>query len=347
LWGSQCPLHILLLVLCGFTGLLWSQQAETDKSKPSVRRSGNLEDWNTLSLSGSALRPDKPVPGETDDFPQFTRELIQVKWRPGDGIDLYIIRPKGTAKPPVVLYLYGYPTETDRFRDNDYCQRITSNGFAAIGFVSALTGHRYKNRPMKEWFVSELQEALVTSVHDVEMILNFLATRDDLDLSKVGIFGEGSGGTIAVLAAANDPRIKVVDLLDPWADWPDWMRDSTLIPEEERPNYLKAEFLNKVRDLDPLKWLPQLKTQQVRIQQVMEDTVTPKIAKQRIQSAAPATATVLSYENNGEFYRAASAGRVFQWVKDQLRALDRTQPQVGKLPGSEPSLSGTDPGHSN
>jgi hypothetical protein len=53
--------------------------------------------------------------------------------------------------------------------------------------VSALNGHRYTYRPMKQWFVSELQEALGSSVHDVQMILNYLSTRDDLDMSRVGM----------------------------------------------------------------------------------------------------------------------------------------------------------------
>src|ERR1022692_4628664 len=76
------------------------------------------------------------------------------------------------------------------------------------GFVSALTGQRYHDRPMKEWFVSELPEALGSSVHDVQMILNYLADRNDLDMTRVGMYGQGSGGTIAILAASADPRLK-------------------------------------------------------------------------------------------------------------------------------------------
>jgi hypothetical protein len=90
---------------------------------------------------------------------------------------LYVIRPSHIEKPPVVLYLYSYPSDTHRFLDNAYCQRVTGDGFAAVGFVSALTGQRYHGRPMKQWFVSELQESLVLSVHDVQMVLNYLARR--------------------------------------------------------------------------------------------------------------------------------------------------------------------------
>ena len=36
----------------------------------------------------------------------------------------------------------------------------------------------------------------------------------------------GSGAAIAILAAAIDPRLKALDLVDPWGDWPDWLAKS-------------------------------------------------------------------------------------------------------------------------
>jgi len=318
---------LLLLVLATSPRLGWTQQPTAQEAGPSVQHVGNLEDWSSLSLAGSQLIPGKPLLGEKGDFQQFTRELWQVKWRLGDPIDLYVIRPKGVAKPPLILYLYSFPSETDRFRNNDYCERITSGGFAAVGFVSALTGHRYKMRPMKEWFISELQESLGSSVHDVQMIINYLATRDDLDLSRVGMFGTGSGGSIAILAAAADPRIKAIDVLDPWGDWPDWMAKSSIIPETERPNFLKPEFLKKVEPLDPVRWLPKVRAQ-VRIQRVLDDMTTPQTAEDRIEAAAAPTVKVLHYKDVMQLYGSGSGGSIFQWVKDQVRPA----PEAAKAP---------------
>lgn len=71
---------------------------------------------------------------------------------------------------------------------------VTREGFAAVGFVSALTGHRYHDRPMREWFISEPQECLAVSAHDVQMVLDYLGTRGDLNTDRVGMVAEGSGG---------------------------------------------------------------------------------------------------------------------------------------------------------
>src|SRR5260370_21060138 len=115
-------------------------------------------------------------------------------------MDLFSMKPAGVEKPPVIIYLASFPSEKRRFMDDGLCERLTRSGFAAVGFVSAMTGDRFQNRPMKEWFVSNLREALVSTAHDVQMILNYLDSRDEFDLTKVGMIGNGSGATIAILA---------------------------------------------------------------------------------------------------------------------------------------------------
>lgn len=318
--------------------MVWGQELVPNRfGSVGNRPVGNVEDWSSLSLANSELVPERPLLGEVDDDPQFTRELLQVKWRQGDPIDLYVIRPKGVAKPPAILYLYSYPSETEIFRSDIYCASVTRGGFAAIGFVSALTGHRYTNRPMKQWFVSELQEALGSSVHDVQMILNYLSTRGDLDMNRIGMFGVGSGGTIAILAAVADPRIKAIDLIDPWGDWPDWMAKSSLIPESERPNYLKPEFLKMVAPLDPVAWLPKLKSQHLRLQQVLDDSVTPRLVQERMKAAVPKSAQVATFATTRQFSRAVSADKIVQWVKHQLRPAAPLPPAAQQLQNSAAS----------
>src|SRR5215469_9116909 len=207
-----------------------------DPSGKGVNLARATESFSSLSLKDSSLHADPPIVGGKAETKTFVRELVRVKWRPNDPIDLYVIRPRGAKKPPVVLYLYGFPSDSDRFKDDRYCERVTRGGAAAVGFVSAFTGPRNELRPANTWFVSELPEALATTVHDVQMILNYLDSRGDLDMSHAGILGQGSGGAIAILAAAADQRLKAIDLLDPWGDWPDWLGTASIVPPEERAN---------------------------------------------------------------------------------------------------------------
>jgi hypothetical protein len=276
---------------------------------------GSAEDFSSASLAGSQLHPDPPMVVETVEEPGYVREWITVQWRQGDPIYLYVVRPRNVPNPPVAIYLYEYPYETDVYRDDDWCKRVTAGGYAAAGFVPALTGHRYHDRPMREWLVSELQESLGKSAHDVQMVLNYLASRGDVDMDRVGMFGEGAGATIAVMAASVDSRIKAIDLLNPWGDWPVWMAKSDVVPDEERASYLKSEFLHKVAGFDPVSLLPALKTPRIRLIQSNDDVAnTPEAAKKHMEAALPRRGEGRRLGNTTEF-EAHSLG----WLKLQLR----------------------------
>ncbi len=282
------------------------------------RFEGVKEDWTTPALGTSTLRAVQPLSSGANDRGSYTVEIVRVQWRWADPIDLYIAKPKGITKPPVVLFLYGHKSDTDRFLDQNFGEGATSGGFAAVGFVSALTGQRYHDRPFKQWFVSELQESLAVSAHDVQMVLNYLATRSDLDMGHVGMFAQDSGASIAILASAVDPRIQALDLVGPWGDWPDWLKSSPAIPEEERANYLKPEFLQKVSGLDPVTWLPKVQAKELRLQEAMFAPTTPTAAKDKLKAAAPPRATVVIYKTPEETQAIMDGNRVLDWIKGEL-----------------------------
>lgn len=291
------------------------------------------EDWTSPALTTSNLKPARPLVFFSD-LPHYTLELLRVQWRTGDPIDLYIIKPKGVKKPPVILYLYGYPTDTDIFKRDEYQELVTRNGFAAVGFVSALTGHRYHDRSMKDWFVSELQECLATSAHDVQMVLNYLASRGDLDMDHVGMFTQGSGASIAIMASAVDPRIKVLEALDPWGDWPSWLATSSLVPENERAQYTKPDFLRKVATLDPVVWLPKIQAKKFRLDDELFDEITPKNVQEKLRGEVPAGSTVILYKNMDESKAAFEDGKNLEWIQRELQSLPAPEetPAAGTLP---------------
>lgn len=338
LW-SVCCLGVVAVALA-FLIPASAPAGQSSAPPPSVANSSDLgnplvpapkefhEDWNSPALDTSHLTPGRPVIGERDEDPKgrFIRERFQLVWRPGDPLDLYVILPKGVSKPPVILYLYSYPQDTNRFKDEHWCAGMTSGGYAAVGFVSALTGHRLQYRPPREWFGSELQEALATSTHDVQMILNYLDSRGDLDMSRVGMYGQGSGGAIGILASAADPRIKALDVLTPWGDWPEWAAKAKVVPEEERSKYQSVEFLARVAALDPIQWFPKVKARSVRIQNVREDPNVSKASQERMEVAAPATAEI---DQIGDFHALvplAAGGRMFSWLRAQLQT--DAKPQI-------------------
>ncbi len=336
---------LVFLFLAAATVTIWAQQptvpdqkSATDANRPSQPpavdpKTGTplyetvQEDWGSLAIGTSKLEAEPALVAQTDRGDGFTRTLVQLKWRPGDPLDLYVILPAGVKQPPAVLYLYGYKDDTDRFKDNRWCQRATRGGTAAVGFVSALSASRFHDRPLEQWFVSELQESLGSTTHDVRFILDYLAQRGDIDMNRIGMFGQASGGAIAILAAAADSRIKAVDVLDPWGDWPVWLAESP-IPKDDphQTNFTNSQFLKRVAPLDPVKWLPTLRSTDIRIQQVMDNDATPKACKDAIRIAAPNRAEVVRFEHMSDLAKASEQGKLFDWIKAKINSLPDAAP---------------------
>lgn len=286
-----------------------------DGEKIPERKNLEYEDWSKPELpTGMKM---EIVPLGKSDGDGFTRELISVQWREMDPINLWIVKPTGIKRPPVILYLYSYNATNERYNNSDFCRFLTRDGFAAVGFVSALTEQRFHDRARIQTFVSELQESLGATVHDVQLILNYLAERGDFDMSRVGMWGDGSGASIAIMAAAVDSRIKALDLLDPWGDWPDWLAKSSLVTDKDRTEYVTPEFLQSVENLEPMKLLPKLSERKVRLQYIQDGvTVTPAIVRKTMENAAPGNVEIVHYKNTQKFVSdIASKGRGFDWIK--------------------------------
>jgi hypothetical protein len=289
---------------------------------------GPKEDWTNLKVDRSIM-PMLLTGMSLGAYqaPKFTREEVRLQWRRADPIDIWVVKPRDVEKPHVALYLYSYPSDIDRFRDDNWCLGATETGLAAVGFISALTGERIRGRPLREWFVPELQESMASSAHDVQLIIDYLARRGDLNLDGgVGMFGQGSGGAIAILAAAADPRIRAVDLLNPWGDWPDWLKSSPVIPDAQRADLLTPEFLQKASYVEPLTCLPALRDRALRVQQILDYPNNPAEARDKIAAAVPA-GDLAQYKGRTAHAEAWKTLGLSGWLAEQLGS---------KAPAAEP-----------
>jgi hypothetical protein len=304
-------------------------QAAPKASKPGDTQAGaDKKDTAVLTREYVPLTKDRPKLLEIAEIPKtsFIRETARAEWRPGDPFYFYIIRPKGVAKPPVILYLPSFPDDTDLFLRNDWCELAVRGGYAVVGFVGNATGHRTRYRLLKEWFVSEMPEALTSTTHDVQMILDYLSSRGDLDMDHVAMYGAGSGGSIAIFASVVDSRIKVLDLLAPWGDWKTWLSGTVVIPENERATYTKPEFVASVSPLDPAMWLPKIQAKSLRIEDIRGNKAMPDKAQEKLEAAAPDFALINQYGNGRAFLATQVPPSVLEWAKSQFAA--DAKPQV-------------------
>src|SRR5262245_6614352 len=127
---SELPMHFSLssvklpLIAILAVILTLSVAAQEPASAPIAdvndhRFEGVTEDLTSTAVtSGTHLRPMAPLGGFLDDTHDgYTVELLQLQWRWGDPLDVYILKPKGVKNPPVILNLYGYPADTDAYKN--------------------------------------------------------------------------------------------------------------------------------------------------------------------------------------------------------------------------------------
>ena len=110
----------LLLLLQNTSSAQFVPASPPLASLPDKRFEGVKEEWGSPGLTGSNLKPARPVVGYVNHHPSYTVELVRVQWRHADPVDLYVMKPDGVQKPPVILYLYSFPEDTDRFTNEAF-----------------------------------------------------------------------------------------------------------------------------------------------------------------------------------------------------------------------------------
>ena len=137
------------------------------------------------------LRPS----GERVDIPYAGKKLFGI-----------LRKPLGISRPPIVVMACGLDSakeETDAYE-----QPFLSRGMATLAFDGPGQGEGEYDFPIR----GDYEVA-------VKAVIDSIASRDDIDLSRLGIWGVSLGGYYAPRAAAFENRIKACIALAGPFDW--------------------------------------------------------------------------------------------------------------------------------
>lgn len=142
-------------------------------------------------------------------------EKVRYESRPGVLVTAHLYLPAGSGKWPVVLRSHGH----DLLKKNALTAQASGISFALAGYACLVVdspGHGMEDSPVNErsaigshddLFLGMGAPVLGCYVWDLIRGLDYLGTRGDTDLGKVGITGDGMGGLAAIYAFALDERI--------------------------------------------------------------------------------------------------------------------------------------------
>ncbi|HEX5220293.1 MAG TPA: alpha/beta fold hydrolase [Verrucomicrobiae bacterium] len=119
-----------------------------------------------------------------------------------------------TNQRPVVIALHG--TGGNKADQLPLLRKLATAGFIAIAIDGRYHGERtragrgasaYNGAIVRAWRGSGEHPFFYDTVWDVMRLLDYLATRDDVDVKRIGLIGTSKGGIETYLAAAADERI--------------------------------------------------------------------------------------------------------------------------------------------
>ena len=175
---------------------------------------------------------------ESRAFADYTRETVQFKSRPHSVIFGYFLSPKNlnsSTPTPTILCLAGHGRGVDDIvgieedgsmrtefggYQNDFALQCLAHGYTVLAIEQFGFGHRRDAAAHQKGGGSSscqpsagaallLGQTMVGwRVYDAMRAFDYLSTRPEVDMSRLGIMGISGGGTTTFFTAAIDTRVK-------------------------------------------------------------------------------------------------------------------------------------------
>ena len=194
-----------------------------------------LDDWNARKGAYREQLFDMlglhPLPAKTDlkpvvtgkvEHPEFTVEKLHFQSMPGLYVTANLYLPKNvTGSAPTILYLCGHArvfTNGVSYGNKAFYQHhgiwFARNGYACLVIDTLQLGeieglHHGTYREGMWWWNARGYTPAGVEAWNTIRALDYLATRPEVDNSRIGVTGRSGGGAYSWVLAALDDRVKV------------------------------------------------------------------------------------------------------------------------------------------
>ena len=186
---------------------------------------------------------------------------------------------KGARAAVIVLHILGGDFDLSRL----CCQSLAMHGVAALFVKMPYYGPRRPPGIQIRMISEDLDQTvagMTQAVLDIRRAAAWLAARDEVDATRLGITGISLGGIVAALSASAEPRFEKVCLILAGGDLEKIIRESTETVEI-RQEWAGRQFdyeavMGKLRQVDPLTYADNLRSKKVVMFNAQQDTVIPR-----------------------------------------------------------------------
>ncbi len=172
------------------------------------------------ALAKLLARPRVPLAAQASPLSAangFQREAFSFAAEATERVPGVLVKSaQAPGRRPVVIALHG--TGGNKEGQLPLLEELAARGFVAVAIDGRYHGARipsgkgsreYVEAMWQTWRTGQGKPFLYDTVWDVLRLLDYLATRNDIDAQRIGVIGFSKGGMEAYLAAALDERIAV------------------------------------------------------------------------------------------------------------------------------------------
>ncbi len=220
-----------------------------------------------------------------------------------DVIPAMWIVPSRADRAPAVLLLHGLSSNKERM-SSSAGRTLASRGISSLALDLPLHGERRAGDPRDKLSNPlALVGAWRTAVKEVEDAVGWLAAQPAIDAMRLGVLGYSLGGFLALMAAADDERLRVIALAAA-GDLPDATPHASMVRAI----------------IDPLRAARKLRGRPLLLVNGRGDTTTRPAQADRLFAAAEEPRTMLWY-NGGHWPPAACIDDTADWLLSELDLL--------------------------
>jgi dienelactone hydrolase len=262
-------------------------------------------------LDPAIFKYDKSLPldvriGVRDEFDGYA--LIEFSYRsPIEGrVPAYLIEPatKPARKSPALIFMHGLPGSRDSMMP-------LAASYARVGVISIcitapfsrfdLPYRSEQMIPAPRYDDYDRREMIQVAM-GLSRAIDWLAADPRIDRERIGFVGFSFGGSVGVLMAAIEPRLRTVALMSPTSGLVTWSRMAHEgHPMRQRflelPTNVRDHWIASMEPLEPVRWLASAKKIRPMLLQAARRDVNVQAADTaQIVAAARKAATVEWYD---------------------------------------------------
>ncbi|MGI8788820.1 MAG: alpha/beta hydrolase [Pyrinomonadaceae bacterium] len=137
-----------------------------------------------------------------------------IKFESADKVEIvgtFYESPK--ANSPAVLLLHQFGSNRKSY--DNFAKSLQSKGFGVLAIDGRGFGDSTKTTDGKNVEAQRTAEGVKGMEADVSNAFDFLAKQKNVDAARIGIVGASYGSSLAIIYAAENPKVKAVSLLSP------------------------------------------------------------------------------------------------------------------------------------